>query len=97
MNKKQQRAIIDHSEARFPLREFVRVMRSEIKARIRQRRWSTLVNEKIRRKQIGTVPSFFCAREQVRLLENGLKEGHSKLCDGIIVLLHAAIHFATMS
>ena len=33
--------------------------RREAKTRIRQRDWLTLVGEKIRREQVGTVPTFF--------------------------------------
>ena len=46
--------------------------RREAKTRIRQRDWLTLVGEKIRREQVGTVPTFFCSREQIRQVENGL-------------------------
>ena len=30
------------------------------------------MREKIRHEQIGTVPTFFCSREQIRQVENGL-------------------------
>ena len=46
--------------------------RREAKTRIRLRDWLTLVAEKIRRGQVGTVPTFFCSREQFRQVENGL-------------------------
>ena len=36
--------------------------RREAKARIRQRDWLTLVGEKIRREQVGTVPTLFSVR-----------------------------------
>ena len=36
--------------------------RREAKTRIRQRDWLTLVGEKIRREQVGTVPTFFSVR-----------------------------------
>ena len=36
--------------------------RREAKTTIRQRDWLTLVGEKIRRKQVGTVPTFFSVR-----------------------------------
>ena len=36
--------------------------RREAKIRIRQRDWSTFVVEKIRREQVGTVPTFFSVR-----------------------------------
>ena len=36
--------------------------RREGKTRIRQRDWLTLVGEKIRREQVGTVPTFFSVR-----------------------------------
>ena len=46
----------DCTKARFPLGEFVRATRSE--TRIRQRDWLKLAGEKIRREQVGTVPTF---------------------------------------
>ena len=47
--------------------------RREAKTRIRQRNWLKLVGEKIRPEQVGTVPTFFfCSREQIRQVENGL-------------------------
>ena len=36
--------------------------RREAKTRIRQRDWLKLVGEKIRREQVGTVPTFFSVR-----------------------------------
>ena len=48
--------------------------RRKAKTRIRQRDWLKLAGEKIRREQVGSVPTFFvCSREQIRLVENGLK------------------------
>ena len=48
--------------------------RREAKTRIRQRDWLKLAGEKIRRKQVGRVPTFFvCSREQSRQVENRLK------------------------
>ena len=45
----------------------------EAKIRIRQRDSLTLVGEKIRREQAGTVNTFFfCSRKQIRQVENGL-------------------------
>ena len=48
--------------------------RRKAKTKIRQRDWLTLVGEKNHRKQVGTVPTFFCSREQIRQVENGAKE-----------------------
>ena len=49
------------SKARFPLGEFVRATRSG-KTRIRQRDWLKLAGEKIRREQVGSVPTFLSVR-----------------------------------
>ena len=38
------------------------IARCEAKTRILQRGWLTLVGEKIRREQVGTVPTFFSVR-----------------------------------
>ena len=47
--------------------------RREAKTRIGQRDWLKLAGEKIRREQVGSVPTFFvCSREQIRLVENRL-------------------------
>ena len=46
--------------------------RREAKTGIRQSDWLTLVGEKIRREQVGTVPTFLCSREQIRKVESGL-------------------------
>ena len=43
-------------QARFPLGEF------EAKTRIRQRDWLKLAGEKIRREQVGSVPTFLSVR-----------------------------------
>ena len=53
--------------------------RREAKTRIRQRDWLKLAGEKIRREQVGSVPTFFvCSREQIRLVENGLKKDSAR-------------------
>ena len=44
----------------FPLGDLF--ARREAKTRIRQRDWLKLVSEKIRREQVGTVPTFFSVR-----------------------------------
>ena len=50
--------------------------RREAKTRIRQRDWLTLVAEKIRREQVGTVPTFFSVRaNKFAKLKTGLIEG----------------------
>ena len=46
--------------ARSPLGEFARA--SEAKTRIRQRDWLKLAGEKIRREQVGSVPTFLSVR-----------------------------------
>ena len=47
--------------------------RRQAKTTIRQRDWlATLVSEKIRWELVGTVAIFFCSREQIRQVENGL-------------------------
>ena len=46
--------------------------RREAKTRIRQRDWLKLPGEKIRREQVGSVPTFLCSREQIRQVENRL-------------------------
>ena len=52
--------------------------RREAKTRIRQRDWLTLVGEKIRREQVGTVPTFFSVRaNKFAKWKTGLKQ-----CDG---------------
>ena len=55
-------------KAYFPLGDFVRATRSENK-----NDWLKWAGEKIRRKQVGTVPTFSCSREQIRQVENRLK------------------------
>ena len=50
----------------------------EAKTSIRQRDWLKLAGEKIRREQVGTVPTFFvCSREQIRQVENTSSTRHS--------------------
>ena len=49
-------------KARFQLGEFVRATRREAKTRIRQRDWLKLAGEKIRREQVGSVPTFLSVR-----------------------------------
>ena len=46
----------------------------EAKTRIRQRDWLKLAGEKVRRKQVGSVPTslIICSREQIRQVENSL-------------------------
>ena len=44
--------------------------RRKVKTRIRHRDWLKLAGEKIRRKEVGTVPTFLS--EQGRQVENGL-------------------------
>ena len=46
--------------------------RREGKTRIRQRDWLKLAGEKIRREQVGSVPTFLRSREQIRQVENRL-------------------------
>ena len=49
--------------------------RREAKTRIRQRHWLTLVGEKIRREQEGTVPTFFSVRaNKFAKWKTGLRE-----------------------
>ena len=48
-------------------------MRRETNTRIRQHHWVKLVNEKIRRGQIGNVLTFFLSRKQSREVENKFK------------------------
>ena len=48
--------------------------RREAKTRIRQRKWLTLVGEKIRREQVRSY-FFLCSHEQIRQVQNGLKNG----------------------
>ena len=46
--------------------------RREARTRIRHRDWLKFAGEKILREQVGTVPIFFCSREQSRQVENRL-------------------------
>ena len=50
----------------MPLGEFIRAKRKTSLGNM----W--LVSEKIRREKVGSVPTFYCSREQIRLVENGL-------------------------
>ena len=49
--------ILAGSKAYFPLGDFARA-----KTRIWQRDWLKLAGKKIRRKQVGSVPTFLCVR-----------------------------------
>ena len=53
---------LDAYKAYIPLGDFVRATRRETKTRIRLRDWLTLAGEKIRREQVGTVPTFLSVR-----------------------------------
>ena len=60
--------------------------RREAKTRIRQHDWLKLAGKKIRREQVGSVPTFFvCSREQIRLVENRLKPAKLSLLDTILL------------
>ena len=49
-------------KARFTLGDFVRATRSEAKTKIQHRDRLKLAGEKIRREQVGTVPTFLSVR-----------------------------------
>ena len=61
--------------------------RREAKTRIRQRDWLTLVGEKIRREQVGTVPTFFSVRaNKFAKWKTGLSNSKDQWSDLSIIL-----------
>ena len=70
--------------------------RREAKTRIRQRDWLKLAGEKIRHEQVGSVPTLFVgSREQIRLVENGLKTRVIFARKNSLVLSSAPNEYAT--
>ena len=52
-------------KAYFPPGDFIRATQSEAKTIIRQSDWLKLAGEKIRREQVGSIPTFFSQNKRL--------------------------------
>ena len=76
----KRRANLDFSQYKPVFHLATSFARREAKTRIRQRNWLTLVGEKIRREQVGNVPTFFPVRaNKFAKCKTGLKENGNKI------------------